>query len=87
MFDLLSNPDVQKLIGGSSTLAFILGIAVKMLLPMLRGGLKNEHEMACEALQKALKTADPKDDAEAQKRIDAVRRIRALVDSLPAGKR
>lgn len=63
-------------------LMFALGVLVPPVVRAVRNWRKSELEIAEAALARALKTPDPKDDAEAAKKLDATKRINALVEGV-----
>ncbi len=79
------NIDPKFLLGliGVTGVGGLIGWILKGVIGGAKASAKNELELACEALERAKKTADPKDDIEAEKHYKNVRRLKALVDALP----
>ncbi len=76
---LMQNPDVQKLVGTAGGVGTALGFVVKWLLPKIQRLTKTEHQIAEEALQRALATPGTADDDAAREHLAWVLRIESLV--------
>lgn len=79
MLELLKNPEVMKLVTGTSIASAIIGGLLKKYAPILRGVLKTEHQLADEAIVRALKTPQKDDDIAAQSKLVWIRRAEGLL--------
>lgn len=77
------DPKTIALLLGTAGASGLLGWAIRGLKKGASAELAEEIKIDQEHLAEAKKTATPKDDIEWQKRIEAKRRLKAIVDAIP----
>ena len=83
---LVASPQVLALLGISGGIGGLIGWFWKSARSAAQSAAKNELELAIEALERAKRTPAADDDVAAQKHVDNVKRLKALVDALPEAK-
>lgn len=87
MFDIIrAHPELLGALGISGGVGGLLGWLIKGIVGGVRAELTEEQKIAQEALVHALSTPDPADDVAATKKLNGIRRLKAIVDALPQPK-